>query len=813
MLTRRTIAGRWAGLGCVVSLAGGFALSGCPSTGTAPAPGGSSTQGGAGSETVAGTASSSASQSWPYPDVPYVEIMTEVDGVPIPRVRTEAGKVELKGSIPADVGNEFAQAHAGPPATGDRLVIRFNSEPKTLNSITESSAVQTYISEYVQDALAKQNGETLEFEPKLASRWIIEDSVKLAADYPGFVRRVRQGDGPPAGALDIDFPESAGDGPPVELTFTTLDEQGTPLGNVWVGLFAQSPAEMPGAPSKGYHFWSADDGALTVSGLVPGPYKVVVGHEIAGKSTPGDDGSLVVSPGTDDSPLREMLGASGEPALTLQAGSWSDVQEQTVYTYDLRPDAKWQDGEPFTSRDLEFAFHVINSQYVDGEPLRVYYQDLVECTPLGPHAVRMKYRQQYFKAFEFTAGLAFFAPPWHYFERLFRAAGKELTLERLTPEQERSQNKVSVHGAEFGKFYNTDNRYNERPLGTGPYEVESWDRGVSVTLRRRDDYWDQEGRGYLDQIVFRFVPDNVTALQALKSGDIDFHYLMTPEQYFQDLSGPPDWFQGRYVKATWNSPGFSYVGWNLLKGEFQDRRVRIALKLLFDAQEFVEKKLHGAAVLVSGSQYYLGPGYDHSVLPIGYDPEAAADLLADAGWIDTNNDGILDKNGKPLRFSFLIPAGNNVVRDQLALMQRNFKQAGIGAEIQELEWASFIDRVQAKTFDVCRLSWAQPIESDPFQIWHGSGAGADKRGSNHVSFSNAEVDRLIEMMRLTLDEDKRAHIAFSIHRILDREQPYMFLYSPKELGAYHQRFQGVKWYPIRPGFDLREWYVPLDQQL
>jgi hypothetical protein len=69
------------------------------------------------------------------------------------------------------------------------------------------------------------------------------------------------------------------------------------------------------------------------------------------------------------------------------------------------------------------------------------------------------------------------------------------------------------------------------------------------------------------------------------------------------------------------------------------------------------------------------------------------------------------------------------------------------------------------------------------------------------------------MLRLTLDEEKRSAINAAIHRHLDRDQPYMFLYSPKELGAYNQRFQGVKWYGLRPGYDLREWYVPKDQQL
>jgi peptide/nickel transport system substrate-binding protein len=134
-------------------------------------------------------------------------------------------------------------------------------------------------------------------------------------------------------------------------------------------------------------------------------------------------------------------------------------------------------------------------------------------------------------------------------------------------------------------------------------------------------------------------------------------------------------------------------------------------------------------------------------------------------------------------------------------------------KIRNYEWASFIDKIKNKDFDVVNLGWAQSLESDPFQIWHSSGAGKEARGSNHVSFDNKTADKLIEMIRLTLDDDKRHHVEFSLERLLDQEQPYMFLFAAKDLGVYHKRFRGVKWYNIRPGFDLSEWYVPKELQL
>ncbi len=745
-----------------------------------------------------------------------VELMTEVDGIKIPRIKTSTKTMQLTGALPADVGNEHAKNTPGEKATGDAVIIRFNSEPKVLNPVTETSAVQTYIGQYVIEALVRQNPETFEFEPLIATKWDREDAIKLSPDTPGKKRRVKRDEGGEAVAtLEIEYtapPKGDDKAVPMKIDLTTFGDDGQPLGNAWVGVFANG--HIVGAPRNGYHLWSDAAGKLAISGIPTGKYTVKVGAEIYGKSNLAEDGSLTVTPITEDNPLGTELKAAGKSELTLAKVDWIDRQEETYTTLHLRDDVKWSDGAPFTTKDLEFAFAVINNMTVDGDSIRIYYSDVVECTPLTPHRVRMRYRQQYFKSFEFIAGLGAFTPPFHFFAQLVKDKfDRELTLERLTPEEEVAQKKLSAHGAEFAKFFNTDPTYNLAPLGTGPYTMGKWERGDRVELIRNPNYWLPERAGYLDKIIVKFIPESVTAMQALKAGEIDFFYTMTPEQYFEDLKGPPEWFQGKYVKASWFTPMFYYFGWNMLKPEFQDRRVRIALGMLFDKEQFVKEKLFNEAAIVSGTQYYFGPGYDHSVEPLGYDPEAAHDLLAEAGWVDTDNDGLLDKDGKPMKFILPVAQGNPVVFQAVQLFQKSAKSAGIEIDIRPLEWASFIDKLKAKDYDICMLRWAMPIESDPYQIWHSSGAGRESRGSNHVSFDNKQADDLIETLRLTLDDRKRQEINFAFHRLLDREQPYNFVCCPKDFGVYHQRFRGVKWYRIRPGFDLSEWYVPKDEQL
>ena len=742
--------------------------------------------------------------------------MTEVDGIKIPRQVVKSETLKLTGKLPADVGNTHAAGKASQPATGDTLTVRFPSEPKVLNSITETSAVLTYIMQYVNEGLARQNPETFEYEPHLASTWVVEDSVKLSPDYPGHERRIAIEGGTPSTSVEIEYasppPSEKGkkpEAPPV-TTLTTMGKE-APLGRVWVGIYPIG--NIVGASATGYHFWSGEDGKVHISGIPTGKYAVKVGDEIFGKTQRGTDGSLVVTAATVENPLTETIKSAGETSLTLKAGEWIDVHEQTYYTYYLRDDVKWSDGTPFTTKDIEFSYTLLNNPNVDGDSIRTYYQDLIECQALSPTAVRMRYRQQYFKAFEFTYGITLYTPPFHFFANIFKAGGRELTLERLTPEEEKAQSKISAHGQEFGKFINTDERYNRSPLGTGPYIVKKWIDHDRVELDRNPNYWNKERAGYVDRIIVKFIPDQVTAMAALKAGEIDFFYDTSPEQYFEIWPKFDDKRRDDYVTASWYSPMFSYFGWNLLAPQLQDRRVRIALALMFDRQDFVDTKLHGEGVVVSGTQYYFGPGYDQAVAPLAYDPDTARELLSEAGWIDTDNDGILDRNGEKFVITLQLAQGRPINLQRCEVLQKNLKSVGIDLQIQQMEWASFIEKVRAKICDVITLSWATPIESDPYQIWHSSGAGRHSRGSNSISYANPQADSLIEMLRVTLDEGKRRRIHASFHRLLDSEQPYMFLWIPKEFGVYHKRFRNVKWYRLRPGFDLSEWYVPKDEQL
>src|SRR5690606_39219741 len=139
--------------------------------------------------------------------------------------------------------------------------------------------------QYVQDPLAWQNPETFEYEPYIATKWVVEDSVKLRADYPGHERQLKIGDGEPAneGTLEIAAnPENAADALPQKLT--VLDKEGKPVPKAWIGL---TPAENE---SEILNLWTGEDGTIETVANGRGSYTARVGHELFGKLEESDEG-------------------------------------------------------------------------------------------------------------------------------------------------------------------------------------------------------------------------------------------------------------------------------------------------------------------------------------------------------------------------------------------------------------------------------------------------------------------------------------------------------------------------------------------
>lgn len=490
----------------------------------------------------------------------------------------------------------------------------------------------------------------------------------------------------------------------------------------------------------------------------------------------------------------------------LIAESHPDISKDKLrYTFRIRKDVHFQDGKPLTGEDVLFSLKVIKNQLVNAPFQRVYYDSIINAELLDGYTIRFTAREPYFLNDSVLGGIDIL--PRHYYdpENLL----KDVTIKQLNVD-------FSKYGEQVKRFAENFNKnFNRNPMGSGPYKFESWKTGEEVTLVRDPNYWGKDKKGidqvYLDKIKFRIINNMDAALVALKSENLDLLGLL-PLQYTRETDSAK--FKANFEKVLYFSPSYTYVGWNNDHPIFKDRKVRTAMTYLINRKQIIETILFGLGQVVDSPIYRFRPEYDTTLFSHPYDPDKALALLKEAGWQDSDRDGILDKiiDGKKTDFRFEIKfnSGNDVRKGIALTIQDELKKHGIACRVRELDWTIFLDDVKNHKFEAIILGWQMSVNPpDALQIWHSS--QADNKGSNHISYKNKEVDRILEEYRREFDEQKRIQLYRKFQRILNEDQPYTFLYMPKTAVAYHKRFSGVEVLPIG-GLRPRDWWAPIPLQ-
>lgn len=448
-----------------------------------------------------------------------------------------------------------------------------------------------------------------------------------------------------------------------------------------------------------------------------------------------------------------------KPAL---ADGWEVSPDHLAYTFRLKKGVLWHDGVPFTADDVVFTFDAIRDPRVDAPQIRTYYRDLVRVEKAGDDAVRFVYSQPYFKA-ESLIGLTKIIPR-HIFGNL---------------------DEFNVNPA------------NRNPIGTGPFRFVKWDSGRRIELSRFEDYYGKKPA--LTGITYSIVPNKITAFQLMKKGAIDLADITSTQWTFQTKD---ESFREKFSRHRFYPPNYSFIGWNMNNSLFADRRVRLAMTMLLDRRQILEKVLFGLGEQVTGPFYRYGINYDDSVTPYPYDPAAAKRLLDEAGWKDTDGDGLMERDGRPFRFTMLIRSGDRFSRSVGLFLKYDLARIGIEMDLMQLEWATMIGKIVRREFDASIFAFGMPIEEDAYPVWHSSQADS---GSNYLGFKNPKVDSILERARLEFDPEKRALLYKEIHRVIHEEQPCVFLFTSPTLTAVARRFEDVVDY--RTGLDMMEWKI------
>lgn len=471
--------------------------------------------------------------------------------------------------------------------------------------------------------------------------------------------------------------------------------------------------------------------------------------------------------------------------------------DHLIYTFTLRQGVNWHDGKPLTPEDVLFTFKAVVCPGTDTGPRRSDVTDLANVELLDGRKIRFTMNKPYVLN-EPVLGSNIFIVPKHVFDPqsiLDSFMYKDLLADK---------NKTNAKLLEYGKTFNA-NPAGRAPVGTGPYKFEKWDTGKEVSVVRNEQYWGT--KPHLNRIVYRFITDVTAALTALKAGDVDVVPRLTPVQYAQQTTGPA--FEQQFSKTPYTLPQYYFAGWNEDRVYFKDKRVRQALTMLLNRQQIVDTIRFGLGQ-VAASPIAPGPAnHNTNIKPLPYDPKRAADLLDEAGWKDSNGDGIRDKDGKP--FSFELLSSTSPLSNQLSvIVKEEFRKAGIDVREKHIEFATFVNSMRDHAFDGVLSALSATTLSDPYQTWHSNSIA--NRGSNVVSFRNKQSDDLLEQARAEFDPEKRKQVLWKWQEIIADEQPYSLLFYPQDAAAYTKRFKGVKFLPVRPGYDLHAWYVPQGQQ-
>ncbi|MCX7929713.1 MAG: ABC transporter substrate-binding protein [Chlorobi bacterium] len=479
------------------------------------------------------------------------------------------------------------------------------------------------------------------------------------------------------------------------------------------------------------------------------------------------------------------------------------------YVFRLRSNVFFSDGQRLTARDVLFSFKAVKNPFIlEASALRNYFDDVADVVAVDDTTIVINMTKPYFLAQYFLGDLRIL--PKHVLDP--QGLTDRYTISELN-NPERAKRNPSI--AEFARWFSRAEvrREPQYVIGSGPYVFREWNTGKRLVFVRNPRAWDTPlwwRKAYPDAIVSVVINDRTAALSALKTEEIDFLDAIPPALYDEQL----DTVQLNYLrKGKYEQSVYTYIGWNMRKPIFRDRRVRQALSHLVNREHWIATVIRGYAQPINGPIYRNRPEYDTTLPGYRYSPARAIELLQSAGWYDRNGDGILDNiiDGKLVNFEFALSfnAGNETRENIAILYSTELRKYGIVCNVQKLEWSVFLRQLSSQQFDVYIGAWVNDnIPSDPYQLWHSS--QADNRGSNYVGFRNRRADELIEKNRVEFDETKRTELMREFQRIVHDEAPYTFLWTPEILTAYNRRLFNVQFYSVRPPYVIPNWFVPPD---
>ncbi len=498
--------------------------------------------------------------------------------------------------------------------------------------------------------------------------------------------------------------------------------------------------------------------------------------------------------------------------IPLLAHDYQVSEDQLTWTFQLREDVTWHDGEPFSARDVKFTFDSILHPYYTG-PLRGSFSGLKGVQELDGELTGISAKMQGEEIDDEQAQALMMAAYEDWLQRgavqtpdpytvvlqldepfapfLLYCGGVGILPEHLLGDSQ---------GAAM-----EEHPFNREPVGTGRFRFKEWQSGEYIALVRNDDWWG-DPRPYVDEVLIKIIPDwNVLEI-ALETGELDLGAVQHENA-------------GRIEKeehlSLYEYPRFTYtfMGLNMTNPLFQDKAVRQAMAYAIDQQAMVDEIFAGRGTVASTHASPARWDYNPDVKTYPHDPDKAKELLRQAGW-ERMDDGSWERDGQTLAFT-LYTHQQQQREAAVVVIQEDLNRIGIEVEVQILDWPTFVGQVLiGRQFDAAVVAWNLGPDPDAYSIWHTHGGMY-----NFIGYSDERVDRILEQARVVLDQQTRLALYQELQEILAEEQPYVFLFYPNGLEALNQRMNIVdaefEPSPAHNGnmtWNLHHWWIPAENQ-
>lgn len=435
-----------------------------------------------------------------------------------------------------------------------------------------------------------------------------------------------------------------------------------------------------------------------------------------------------------------LLGAdprTGEPTAGGLTDSYEIAPDGVTYTFHLSTTAKWQDGQDVTADDVQFSAEALADEATKSAYTGSFNGAVASFKALDPDTFQIVAKEKRF-TFLYDVQTLYIVP-----KHIWGAI----------PHDQWKTNEASTGLAPA------------KVVGSGPFKFESWTQGQEVRLTRNNEF--HGVKPAFKQYVFREFPDAESQFNAFLIGEIDVLGLEPAQVKTVEGTSGLKW-------TSYPDRGFTYYEFNLNSDTttlFKDVEVRQAMLFALDRKSIVDNILLGYGEVAKGTQPKLSYAYapDELSTDYVYNPDKAKQLLAAAGWVDSNGDGTVDKKGQELKFDFLYASGSATNDSMVAYMQDAWKTVGIAMTPKPLEFSALIEATTTKLdwqIALYGFSWDASFLQDAM-----FGCDQYQVGFNDMKYCNPELDKIFVAAKQEFDQTKRRALMIKAADIVNQEQP------------------------------------------